>query len=222
MKPMTREQVREVDRRAMEEYGIPGLVLMENAGRGAADVAQAMLAGVDAPRVAVLCGKGNNGGDGFVLARHLHNRGYPVELFYTGRLDEPGEGDAAVNRRIARRMGLPIEEVLSPEDAKAVGERLRLYDLVVDALLGMGLRGAPREPARSLIEAVNAAGRRVLAVDIPSGLDCDTGEPLGLAVKAERTVTFAANKIGFTRPAAREYCGAVKVADIGAPRELVE
>ncbi len=222
MRPMTRDEVRDVDRRAIEEFGIPGLVLMENAGRGAADIAQAMLSGIDASRIAILCGKGNNGGDGFVMARHLRNRGFPVETFYTGKADAAGDGDAAMNLRIVQKIGLPLEEVLTADDAAALGERFDLYDLIIDALLGTGLTGEPREPARTLIEAVNASGNLVLAVDIPSGLDCDTGEPLGVAVNATRTATFAANKVGFTKPQARAYCGRVTVVDIGCPRCLVE
>ena len=222
MRPMTREEVRDIDRRAIEEFGIPGLVLMENAGRGAADIAQAMLSGVDAPRVAILCGKGNNGGDGLVMARHLHNRGFPVETFYTGPTGDAGKGDGAVNLRIVRKMGIPLEEVLTVDDAAALGARFDLYDLIVDALLGTGLTGEPREPARTLIEATNASGKLVLAADVPSGLDCDTGLPLGAAVRATRTATFAASKVGFTKPEAREYCGIVTVVSIGAPRCLVE
>jgi len=222
MKPMTRDEVRSLDGKAIHDYGIPGVVLMENAGRGATDVAQAMIAGIDASRVAILCGKGNNGGDGFVMARHLHNRGIPVETFYTGRIADAGEGEGAVNMRIVKAMGLPLAEVVSAEDVAALGKRLGDYDLIVDALLGTGLTGEVREPLRSLIEAVNASGRPVLAVDIPSGLDCDTGAPLGMAVRGTRTVTFAATKVGFTTPQGMEHCGPVTLVDIGAPRCLVE
>ena len=219
---MRRDEVRSLDARAIEDYGIPGVVLMENAGRGAADIALAMLAGIDAPRVAILCGKGNNGGDGFVMARHLHNRGIPVETFYTGHAGEAGEGDAAVNMRIVLKMGLPFEEIVSPEQMAALGKRLQDYDLIVDALLGTGLTGEVREPLRSLILAINASKRPVLAVDIPSGLDADEGRPLAAAVKAARTATFAATKLGFTKPEGVQYCGKVTVIDIGAPRCLLE
>ena len=222
MRPMTRAEVREVDRRAIEEFGIPGMVLMENAGRGAADIAQAMLAGIDAPRVLILCGKGNNGGDGFVMARHLHNRGVPVETFYAGKAADAGEGDGGANLRIVQKMSIPLAEVLTPEEVAALADPLAHYDLIVDALLGTGLQGEPREPTRSLIAAANASGRPVLAVDIPSGLDCDTGQALGDAVRATRTATFVAHKMGFTKPEARAYCGAVTVVDIGVPRCLAE
>ena len=222
MRPMTRAEVRGIDRRAIEEYGIPGMVLMENAGRGAADVAMAMVAGIDAPRVAILCGKGNNGGDGFVMARHLHNRGVPVDLFYAGRAEDAGDGDGAANMRIALRMGLPFEEVADPSAAEALAGRLDHHDLVVDALLGTGLIGEVREPARSLIRAINAAGKPVLAADIPSGLDCDEGVPLGEAVRATRTATFAAAKVGFSEADGARHCGRVTVVDIGVPASLLE
>ena len=222
MKPMTRDEVRSLDGKAIHDYGIPGVVLMENAGRGATDVAQAMIAGIDAPRVAILCGRGNNGGDGFVMARHLHNRGIPVETFYTARIADAGDGEGAVNMRIVQAMGLPLAEVVTAEDVAALSKQLGEYDLIVDALLGTGLTGDVREPLRSLIEAVNASGRPVLAADIPSGLDCDTGAPLGVAVRATRTVTFAAVKVGFSTPQGIEHCGPVTLVDIGAPRCLVE
>ena len=222
MRPMTRTEVRGLDAKAIDEYGIPGVVLMENAGRGAAEAVIEMLSCIDAPRVAILCGKGNNGGDGFVMARHLHNRGIPVETFYTGRAAEAGDGDGALNMRVVLNMGLPFEEVTTAEETAALGGRLSAYDLIVDALLGTGLTGEVREPLRSLIDAINTCGRPVLAVDIPSGLDCDEGRSLGVAVRATRTVTFAATKVGFTQSEGREHCGPVTVVDIGAPRCLLE
>ena len=222
MRPMTREEVRSLDATAIEEYGIPGIVLMENAGRGATEIVLTMLAGIDSPRVAILCGKGNNGGDGFVMARHLHNRGIPIETFYLGQASEAGDGDAAVNLRIVQKMGLPFEEVTTVGRMATLAKRLKDYDLIVDALLGTGLSGEVRAPLRALIEAINACGKPVLAVDIPSGLDANEGTPLGVAVRATRTTTFAATKVGFAKPEALKYCGQVTVVDIGAPRCLVE
>jgi len=216
---LTTEQVRRLDRIAIEEYGVPGVVLMENAGRGAAETALEMLDGGAGP-VLVLCGRGNNGGDGFVVARHLHNHRVRVEILLAcplGRVDPAG--DAGVNLAIVRRMGLPLREITDPAAARDIS--LAGYVLLVDALLGTGLSGAVREPARGLIGAVNASGVPCLAIDTPSGLHTDTGEVLGVAVKASRTVTFAAAKRGFFVGRGPEHVGRLEVVDIGSPREIL-
>jgi hydroxyethylthiazole kinase-like uncharacterized protein yjeF len=215
MRHATREQIREVDRTAIEEYGMPGVILMENAGRGATEVALEMLAGKENAHAAVVCGRGNNGGDGFVIARHLHNRGVGVTVFLLAPREKIG-GDALINLQIAEKMGLDIRDA-QPTDLDFSG-----CDLVVDAMLGTGLAGDVREPFLAAIKAVNAAGRPVLAVDIPSGLDADTGEILGDCVRAARTATFALPKVGFTRAAGPEMTGDVTVVDIGVPREILE
>ncbi len=220
----TREQIRRLDRIAIEHYGIPGAILMENAGRACAEAAADMLGGAEGRRVLVVCGKGNNGGDGFVLARHLANRGARVEVLLLARIADvlEADGESALNLRIARRMETPVRELADAEEAQgAIGE-MEGCDLVVDALLGTGVSGEVREPFRSAIEAINAQQAPVLAVDVPSGLDCDTGEPLGVAVRADRTVTFAVAKAGFTRSGAEAYTGPVEVAEIGIPRAEIE
>jgi NAD(P)H-hydrate epimerase len=216
---LSREQVRALDRRAIEEFGVPGVVLMENAGRGAAE----LLLSLDAHGpVVVCCGKGNNGGDGFVIARHLDNRGLPVRVELFAKPEEL-EGDAAVNYRIVARSGLRIDTHAGTAiDLKMLQQELAAAEWVVDALFGTGLRGPVRPPLDQVIAAINASGRRVLAVDIPSGLDCDTGRPLGPTVRAAHTATFVAQKTGFAEPAAAEWLGQVHVLDIGAPRRLLE
>ncbi len=216
---LTTDQIRTLDKRAIEEYAIPGILLMENAGRGAAETALTMLPDKDG-RALILCGRGNNGGDGFVIARHLHNRGARVEIWLATNADKiDPASDAGVNVRIVQRMGLPIREII---DASHVQPILKgRYDLLIDALLGTGLSGEVREPTRSLICAINDSGIPVLAVDTPSGLNTDTGEVLGVAVRATRTVTFAAAKRGFFRGAGPEYAGLLSVVDIGMPKELL-
>jgi NAD(P)H-hydrate epimerase len=211
MAALTRAQVRELDRRAIQEYGVPGVVLMENAGRGAAE----LLLRLNPERrpVAVCCGKGNNGGDGFVIARHLDIHGWPVRVVCLAAADEL-TGDAAVNYNIIARAG-PRPEHQADSLAFSDG-------WIVDALFGTGLTGPLREPYDRVVTAINASPAKVLAVDIPSGLDCDTGEPLGPTVRAHHTVTFVAPKAGFATPAAREWLGEVHVVGIGAPRALVE
>ncbi|GIW70549.1 MAG: NAD(P)H-hydrate epimerase [Planctomycetota bacterium] len=222
LRPRTRRELQELDRRATEEFGIPSLLLMENAGRGAAEVAASMVP----PRpggVLVFCGRGNNGGDGFVLARHLHNRGYEVRCYYAGALAqmEPGT-DAALNCTICRRMGIPVLEHDRPPDREAMARAIAWTSLIVDALLGTGLRGPVREPYATLISLLNHRRAPILAIDIPSGLDADTGEILGKAVRATRTVTFAAPKVGFSRGQGPELTGPVTVLDISIPRQLLE
>jgi NAD(P)H-hydrate epimerase len=211
-------QMRELDRRAIEEFGVPGVVLMENAGRGAAELLLGL--GCRGP-VLILCGKGNNGGDGFVIARHLENRGIRVRVLLFARPDAL-TGDAGVNYRIIARSGLSIAvHDGATVDATALRAEFVEAEWLVDALFGTGLTGALRAPFDGIVAAVNDAGKPVLAVDIPSGLDGDTGQPLGPTVRALHTVTFVAPKQGFARPAAAEWLGRVHVAAIGAPRVLL-
>ena len=211
---LTRAQAREVDRLSIVRYHIPGVVLMENAAWAVTDAAMNMLRVVEAPSVLIVCGGGNNGGDGFAVARHLHNRGVDVEVALAhagGYRDE-----AAANLRIIQAMDLPRIPIADADLSLGAG-----IDLVIDALFGTGLETPPRDPR--WIQWMNDVGVPILAVDIPSGLDCDSGEPLGPAcVRATRTVTFVAEKAGFSNPNARQYLGEVTVGDIGCPRELIE
>jgi NAD(P)H-hydrate epimerase len=214
---MSRDEVRAVDAWAIHEVGVPGVVLMENAGRSCAELLQEQLAARENPRVCVFCGTGNNGGDGYVIARHLLNARIEVQVVLCGARDKV-QGDARINLDILEKLGHRAE-VLDPgrDDAPA---RVRALagraDWIVDALFGTGLHGELKEEYRVLVEAINRLGRPVLAVDIPSGLDCDTGEPLGTAIRAACTVTFVAVKKGFvSSPEAARYTGAVYVASIG-------
>jgi NAD(P)H-hydrate epimerase len=214
----TRDEVRAFDRYCTERLGIPGIVLMENAGRQVAKAARGMVRPAAAPRILVLAGRGNNGGDGYVVARHLAIDGVSAE---TAVLAARAQivGDADTNLRILEAMGLPVYVLAGPADetVREVRRLLATADLVIDGLLGTGARGEIREPYASVITAVNEAARPVLAIDIPSGLDCDTGRPLGPTLRAAKTVTMAALKIGFRNPGAAAYTGEVIVADIGAP-----
>lgn len=211
---LTRAQVREVDRRAIEEFGIPGIVLMENAGHGAAEIIRARLPA--GGRVAIVCGRGNNGGDGFVIARHLALSGFGVHVFVAC---DPSilTGDAATNYAIVQRMGIAITRTDSPETIAAALTTMRSADVVVDALLGTGFAGEVRPPLDDIIAAINTVGRRVIAIDVPSGLDCDTGRPCNATVRAAETITFVAPKTGFDAPGAAAYTGEVYVVGIGAP-----
>ncbi len=213
---MTRDQVRSFDNWAINILGIPGVVLMENAGRSCAEFIKEKLAGIAKPKVCIFCGTGNNGGDGYVIARHLLNSDFTVTVVICGDRDKIS-GDAKMNLDILRRMNQPIEQ-LNLKDADIpglVGNLAADTDLLVDAIFGTGLKGQLQDEFKGLLESINALNRPVLAVDIPSGLDCDTGKPHGAAVRANYTVTFVAVKAGFQFSAAQEYTGEIFVASIG-------
>ncbi len=215
---LNRQQVREVDRRAIAEYGMSGLVLMENAGRGVADVLSQL--GARGP-VVICCGKGNNGGDGFVIARHLDLRKIEARVLLFA---DPNEltGDAAANYAILAKCGMPIDVFGAGFDVAKVLTKLADAEWIVDALLGTGATGEPRPPYAQAIERINSSGRPIVAVDLPSGLDCDTGTAARQTIRAAHTCTFVAAKPGFFAPAAEQYTGKLHVLDIGAPRRLVE
>ena len=211
---LTRQQVREIDRRAIEEYGIAGVVLVENAGRGVVEVMENLnINGL----VHIVCGKGNNAGDGFVIARHLDLLGIET-IVHRCCSDNELTGDALINYRIIERSGLTIVPFTTIEELE---RQFLNATWIVDALLGTGLTGTVRSPFADIIDCMNTSGKPILAIDLPSGMDADTGEPLGIAVKAQLTITFVAPKTGFTNPHAGQYTGIVHVAGIGAPRALL-
>ncbi len=215
---LDRKWSRELDRRAVERYGMESIVLMENAGRGVAN--KLVELGVGA-HVVICCGKGNNAGDGFVVARHLDLRRFDVSVFAWG---EPSElpADAAANLRILSQSNVPLRFVKSPADEAHFQAELKDAAWIVDALLGTGARGEPRPPLDRVIERINATSAPTMAIDLPSGLDCDTGEPARSTVRAVETCTFVALKRGMLAPAANEFTGRIHVLDIGAPRKLVD
>ena len=215
---LTREQSRLVDRLAVEEYGFSGLVLMENAGRGTADVLCRL--GIDGP-VVVCCGKGNNAGDGFVIARHLELRGHSVRVLLWADPEELA-GDAAANFHILAKTDVPIEVFGAADDSGRLSKSLDGAAWIVDALLGTGALGEPRPPLDEVIEQLNATAAPKLAVDLPSGLDCDTGSPAKHTIRAAETCTFLAAKPGFFKPEAKPHVGRLHVCDIGVPRKLID
>ena len=214
---MTRDKVRAFDNWAINTVGIPGAVLMENAGRSCAELIKDKLAGVADAKICIFCGTGNNGGDGYVIARHLLNSGFKVAVVLCGDRSKI-KGDAKINLDILERMGQPIEK-LNIADADISG-RIRTLtngaDMLVDGLFGTGLSGQLSDEYKQLIESINAQNCPILAVDIPSGLDCDSGQPLGAAIRATYTVTFVAVKKGFkVSSSASHYTGEIFVASIG-------
>lgn len=209
----TAAQMRELDRRASEEFGVPSIILMENAGLRAFDVVYDILEEIGGNRVTVVCGKGKNGGDGFVAARHLSQVGADVEVFLIGEIDDV-KGDARVNLEIAEKSDIPIMELTDLSDLMF---SLNESDLIVDAILGTGIKGEITGLAGDVIDIINTFGRYVVSVDLPSGLDSDTGQVLGNCVKADATVTFALPKIGLAVYPGISYAGEVTVVDIGIP-----
>jgi len=220
---MSRDEVRELDRRAIEGFGVPGIVLMENAGRGCAE--WLMRLNPERKTTVILCGPGNNGGDGFVIARHLDNHGWPVEVCILARHNKT-RGDADINFDILYTSGIEFTQ-FRPDYFEASHQELLRREIakagwIVDAMFGTGLARPLSGPFAWVVETINARSVPVLAIDIPSGLDCDTGEPLGPTVRATQTATFVAHKKGFLNPRSREWTGEVHVIDIGVPRVLVD
>ncbi len=217
MKIVTARQMQELDRKAIEGRGIPGLTLMENAGRAVAEAAARITEARPDHSIVILCGRGNNGGDGFVAARHLAGMGRKPQLLLAARRDQLS-GDAEANLRRLDEAGLTVTEV---DSAGPVARACCRAGLVVDALLGTGLSGDVRGLPAELIETINECAAPVLAVDLPSGLDADSGRLLGAAVRADETITMGLPKLGlFLHPGA-DYAGRVTVADIGLPADLI-
>ena len=219
VRPLSRDEVRGIDARALEGFKVPTIVLMENAGRGAAAWLRDKLGGEG--RVVIACGPGNNGGDGGVVARHLDAWGFDVRVAWFG---DPArlKGDAATQRDILDRSG--IEAVVVEDDAPL--DRIDALwpgaDWLVDALLGTGLTRPVEGLLARGIASMNRSDRPILALDLPSGLDADAGQPLGDAIHAAVTATFVAPKLGFAHQQAWAYTGEVVVIDIGVPRALLK
>lgn len=212
---LSREQSRAVDKTAMEDYGMSGLVLMENAGRASAE----RLAEVAPPgEIMILCGRGNNAGDGYVIARHLQLLGRQCSIISVVEIDDLS-GDAAANAKVARNAQIPIHVISEPGEFSSA---LESATCLVDCLLGTGARGELREPFRSAVEAANGVSAKRFAIDVPSGLDCDSGEVHDPTFRADETITFVAPKVGFSKGDASEYTGQVHVIGIGVPKRLLD
>ncbi len=213
---LSREEARALEDRAIHEFEIPSIILMENAGRNAADY---LLSHHPRGEIVICCGKGNNGGDGFVIARHLDDHGIPTHIILFANPAELS-GDAKINYDIIVNSSLPMT-IAKEGNQDSVVQRINSASWIVDALFGTGLNSRVKPPYDNIIRLINEARKIVLSVDIPSGLDCDTGEPLGEAIKAAYTVTFVGYKKGFNNPKAREYLGEIHIADIGIPKRAI-
>jgi len=221
MRVLNAAQMREADRLTIEEIGIPSLVLMENAGRQVVAAIESVHGELLEGRVAVLCGRGNNGGDGFVVARTLIQRGVDVAVFLFGLVSDV-RGDARVNLEILGRLGLTIVEVADSQAWELHSSELGHCTLIVDAIFGTGLNAPLTGLLETVVADVNAAGLPIVAVDLPSGLSADSHEPIGDSIEAGMTVTLAAPKLSLVLPPAETRAGDIVIADIGIPGHVIE
>lgn len=225
MRPVTSEQMRALDRRTIEEAGIPGEELMERAGLGVFSVMQRLMdvAGFTGPAINILAGRGNNGGDAFAVARMLKEAGHAPWVWLCGAIDGI-QGDALTHFNLMRQAGVTFAEVSTKDDWEGMLYSTPPGDLVVDGILGTGASGPARGPAAGAVQFANAASEAALivAIDVPSGLNADTGRPEGEVVRADITVTMGLPKTGLVAPEALEYVGNLEVIDIGIPAEYVD
>src|SRR5882672_11083726 len=221
MRVLNSAQMRDADRRTIEEIGIPSLVLMENAGRQIVAALEAMHADLLEEPVAVLCGRGNNGGDGFVVSRTLAQRGVDVSVFLLGRVADV-RGDARTNLEVLGRLGVTVVEIADGEAWELHGPEVTDCPLIVDAIFGTGLNAPVSGLVQSVIADVNAAGRVVVSVVLPSGLSADSPEPIGDSVEADATITLGAPKLPLVLPPGEMRAGDIVIADIGIPVDVFE
>jgi NAD(P)H-hydrate epimerase len=221
MRVLNAAQMRDADRQTIDEIGIPSMVLMENAGRQVVAALEAAYDDLQDRQVAVLCGPGNNGGDGFVVARTLYQRGTDVSVFVIGSLGAV-KGDARLNLEILGRLGITVVEISDEQAWELHFSEISTCDVIVDAIFGTGLK----EPLAGMLETVaadiNSSGIPVTAVDLPSGLSADRAEPIGDCIRAHITVTLAAPKLPLVLPPGEARAGSIVVADIGIPPEVIE
>lgn len=214
MKYVTASEMKAIDENAIAKHGIPAIRLMENAGRA---VAKEASKSVSKGKVAVFCGYGNNGGDGFVAARYLIEKGYDVKVFLAGK-PKPFTPETKSNFEKLVKLKCSARAIFGEEDIDKVFPEIAKTSLIIDALFGIGIKGKLESFYVKLIKRINAVNSPVISIDMPSGLDSDTGNPLPVAIKACKTVTFGLPKIGFKSNEAKNYTGEVIIADIGLPK----
>jgi ADP-dependent NAD(P)H-hydrate dehydratase / NAD(P)H-hydrate epimerase len=221
MRILNTEQMREADRRTIEDLGLPSIVLMENAGRQTVAAMEAALDRLGSSRVAVLCGRGNNGGDGFVVARTLAQRGVEALVFLLGRVAEV-QGDARTNLEVLGRLGLTVVEITNEQDWELHFSEVSDCDVIVDAIVGTGFRGRLTGLLETVVADINELDAPIVAIDLPTGLSADSAELPGEAVDAAMTITLAAPKIPLIFPPADARAGDLVIADIGIPEPIID
>ncbi len=221
MRLVIADEMRMADKIAIEEYGIPGSILMENAGLAVVKEARNILGSLDGKKVAIFCGGGNNGGDGLVAARHLYNYGCDVRLYF---LTDPDifRSDSLMNWQILKNMGISGYWLTEGNRLNVAKMALFSSDLAIDAIFGTGLNDDISGTSLAVINVLNECGKPIISCDIPSGLSAETGLPLGVAVKASSTVTFGFCKQGLVMPHAKPYVGKLIVDNISLPAQIGE
>ena len=215
---LTREEIFKIEQETEEKYGIKRLILMENAGRQLAEVIKENMGNFDGKKIFIFCGKGNNGGDGFVAARYLFNWNAEVEVYYLGNPENYTE-ISSLNFNILNKMGIKTISLAKSDIYKL---KYKEADLVVDAILGTGIKGEVRGEIKELIDMINKESKRIVSADIPSGLDANTGKICGVCIRADITVSFGFGKKGFYINDGPTCCGEIKIVDIGFPKFFYE
>ena len=221
MRVLNTQQMREADRRTIDEVGIPSIVLMENAGRQAVAAMEAAFEELPTMHVGVMCGRGNNGGDGFVVARTLIQRGIEISVFLLGSVAEV-RGDARTNLEVLGRIGLTVVEITNAQEWELHFSEISQCDLLVDAILGTGFRGQLNGLLETVVADLNGLGVPIVAIDLPTGLSADTPQVEGEAIEASMTITLGAPKIPLILPPADTYSGDLVIADIGIPLPILD
>jgi NAD(P)H-hydrate epimerase len=221
MRVLNAAQMREADRRTIEDLGIPSIVLMENAGRQVVAAIEAVHEDILQRHVAILCGRGNNGGDGFVVARTLLQRGVSVSVFLLGRVADV-KGDARINLEVLGRLGLAVVEVADSQAWELHFSEVSKSTLIIDAMFGTGLNAPLAGLMETVVGDVNGSGIPVVSIDLPSGLSADTPEPIGPSIEAGMTVTLGAPKLSLVLPPAENRAGDIVIADIGIPTAVFD
>lgn len=211
--------MQEIDKKAIEEFNIPGIILMENAGLVSSLILEENFPDVN--KIIIFAGGGNNGGDGLVIARHLFNQGIAVTVYLLKEADKI-KGDALINLNIARLMGVPIKEILSENDLEREKANIHNADIILDAILGTGTSGEISGFLVNIINFLNDTHKPIISIDIPSGLDADTGFPLGCCIRAMSTLTLGLPKIGLLVYPGAEFAGKLYLVDISLPKPLIE
>lgn len=216
---VTARQMSRMDKNTIEEYGIPGAVLMENAGRGATRILLSKFGNLTEKKIGIVAGSGNNGGDGFVIARYLAEHGYTPEVFLLGSVKKV-KGDAALNLDLLSELNIPVTEITDQETFAIQQSAMLKCGLWVDAIFGIGLNADITGFFKTVIELINQTKKPVLSIDIPSGLHPDTGLPQGISIKADVTATFGYAKTGLVTFPGIDYCGCIEIVDIGIPKHI--
>lgn len=218
--------MREIDRYCIEKLGIPGIILMENAAIKVAEEVESTLSSLEKDRAAIVCGVGNNGGDGIAVARHLYLKGYKINVFIVGKL-EKGSDDFNANLQILKNINMVENNkifinVINEENFEDFKKSISKTSIIVDGIFGTGLTREVDGIYKRVINEINNSKKHIVSIDVPSGLNSDDGKVMGISIEADETITLQLYKTGFLQDEARKYCGDIRVVNIGIPRKVIE